>query len=79
MADEIEEKLTTDDEFKSKPFVFRSRDENNVLQAKVEDKDVLTKAIKKTFDNGTIIAMYADIEGNIYLDETKVAKIYLNN
>lgn len=79
LADEIEEKLTTDDEFKSKPFVFRSRDENNVLQAKVEDKDVLTKAIKKTFDNGTIIAMYADIEGNIYLDETKVAKIYLNN
>ena len=30
-------------------------------------------------DNGTIIAMYADIDGNIYLDETIVAKIYLNN
>lgn len=79
LADEIEEKLTSDDEFKSKPFVFRSRDENNVLQAKVEDKNILTEAIKKTFDNGTIIAMYADIDGNIYLDETIVAKIYLNN
>lgn len=79
LADEIEEKLTSDDEFKSKPFVFRSRYENNVLQAKVEDKNILTKAIKETFDNGTIIAMYADIDGNIYLDETIVAKIYLNN
>lgn len=79
LADEIEEKLTSDDEFKSKPFVFRNRELGDVLEARVEDKNILTEAIKKTFDNGTIIAMYADIDGNIYLDETIVAKIYLNN
>ena len=79
LADKIEEKLTTYDEFKSKPFVFRNRDSGEELKAVVEDKNILTKAIKKTFDNGTIIAMYADIDGNIYLDETIVAKIYLND
>lgn len=32
-------------------------------------------AIKNALDNGTIIAMYADMDGNIYLDDTIIGKI----
>lgn len=32
-------------------------------------------AIKNALDNGTIIAMYADMDGNIYLDDTIIGRI----
>ena len=72
--DLIAEKLTSDDELISKPFIFRNEDAG--LQANL-DKNQLTKAIKSTFDNGTIIAMYCDINGNIYLDNIEVGNILI--
>lgn len=75
ICDLIEEKLTSDDELISKPFIFRNKDAG--LQANL-DKNRLTKAIKSTFDNGTIIAMYCDINGNIYLDNIEVGNILIS-
>lgn len=74
ICDLIEEKLTSDDELISKPFIFRNKDVG--LKANL-DKNQLTKAIKSTFDNGTIIAMYCDINGNIYLDNIEVGNILI--
>ena len=76
VCDLIAEKLTSDDESISKPFIFRNEDAG--LQANL-DKNQLTKAIKSTFDNGTIIAMYCDINGNIYLDNIEVGNILIRN
>lgn len=75
ICDLIEEKLTTDNELISKPFIFRNKDAG--LQANL-DKNQLTKEIKSTFDNGTIIAMYCDINGNIYLDNIEVGNIFIH-
>lgn len=42
-----------------------------------DHKNTLTNAIRETFNNGTIIAMYADMNGVIYLDDTPVGIVKL--
>ena len=44
------------------------------------DMDKLTSAIKTTFNNGTIIAMYVNMSDmKIYLDDQEVGEIQLND
>ena len=50
-------------------FIF---DDNLTVQL---DKNKLEDAIEETFKNGTIIAMYIDITGKIFLDETQVGNV----
>lgn len=75
LAMEIATKLTTADKFQSKPFIFR--DASTELMPYLY-MDKLTSAIKTTFSNGTIIAMYVNMRDmKIYLDDDDVGEIRL--
>ncbi len=77
LATEIKIKLTTADEFQSKPFIFRDL---SIGLMPYLDMDKLTSAIKTTFNNGTIIAMYVNMSDmKIYLDDQEVGEIQLND
>ena len=77
LATEIKIKLTTADEFQSKPFIFRDL---SIGLMPYLDMDKLTSAIKTTFNNGTIIAMYVNMSDmKIYLDDEEVGEIQLND
>ncbi len=52
-------------------FIFNQED----LTVKFSNPNNLNMAIKNALDNGTIIAMYADMDGNIYLDDTIIGRI----
>ena len=69
VADEIETNLRDPD--RKNGFIFIEKN-----KVKVDlNKNKLTAAIKMTFDNGTIIAMYVDMRGVVYLDDAPVGKI----
>ena len=77
LATEIKIKLTTADEFQSKPFIFR---DPSIGLMPYLDMGKLTSAIKTTFNNGTIIAMYVNMSDmKIYLDDEEVGEIQLND
>lgn len=52
-------------------FIFNQKN----LTVKFSNPNNLNMAIKNALDNGTIIAMYADMDGNIYLDDTIIGRI----
>ena len=52
-------------------FIFNQKN----LTVKFSNSNNLNMAIKNALDNGTIIAMYADMDGNIYLDDTIIGNI----
>ena len=72
LSDEIKEELCgSNEQNTTNGFIFgNSKD----LQVNLEET-ALNDAIKNTFNNGTIIAMYADMDGNIYLDDTIIGRI----
>lgn len=72
LSDEIKKKLCgSNEQNTTNGFIFgNSKD----LQVNLEET-ALNDAIKNTFNNGTIIAMYADMDGNIYLDDTIIGRI----
>lgn len=76
IADRIEEVFVSCDKSISKPFIFGK--ENQELKIKL-DKNKLTESIIKTFNDGTIIAMYCDMNGCVYLDDTIVGEILYKN
>ena len=58
-------------ELQEDQFIFSEK--NNMGVNVFENK--LKEAIEKTFDDGTIIAMYVDTKGKIYLGDTEVGQI----
>lgn len=77
LAEEIKENLCEDliqDKSKYK-FIFNS---NNNMKVNIYD-DKLKTAISKTLENGTIPAMYVNMDGNIFLDESKVGQVVYDN
>ena len=76
IVDSIEDAIVSSGKSNSKPFIFGKKSQE--LKANL-NKNKLVKSIKETFDNGTIIAMYCDMRGNIYLDNTIVGEILYKN
>ena len=55
-------------------FIF-NMPENN-LEANINEED-LKQAVETTFRNGTIISMYIDMNGKIYLDDKEIGYIFI--
>lgn len=54
---------------------FLDSKKTKVVFYEYEDENPLYKAILETLNNKTIPAMYADMQGNIYMDNTQVGEI----